>query len=308
MRAYLMILMMMAALVISALAPLAGVAHAQDAREIERRIITYVKNNLEPGKPLLVTKLYNEVFTSPAERKVLDKLNRVFFRIPLFIVEHQVTQERLPTLEEIAGQFDFYGPEEADVVLSIMESDPRVPKFINRDPETRELVGIDVDKVKADSRFNQVVERAIAGWEGKAAPAVSGMSYDGEEMSLSAMKGKTVLLYVWFTNCPPCVRITPELVALHEKYSGRGFTVLGANADKVLGLSYDDVVRAEYVKNQSISFPLIHLTPESRKALGGVNIFPTLFLVNAEGTIANYYVSYQPFDVLEKDVQAAMAR
>jgi len=298
----------MMALVISAFALSAGITRAEDAREIERRIITYVKNNLEPGKPLLVTKLYNEVFTSPEERKVLDKLNRVFFRVPLFIVEHQVTQERLPTLEEISGQFDFYGPEEADVVLAIMESDPRVPKFISRDPETRELVGIDVEKVKADSRFNQVVQRAIAGWEGKAAPDVSGTSYDGEEMSLTAMKGKTVLLYVWFTNCPPCVRITPELVALHNKLSSRDFTVLGANADKVLGLPYDDAFRAEYVKEYSISFPLIHLTPESRAALGGVNIFPTLFLVDPAGSIVNYYVNYQPLDVLEKDARAAMAR
>ena len=276
---------------------------SEDSRDIEKRIISYVKDNLQPGKPLVVSKLYNDVFTSTEERKVLNKLNGAFFRIPLFIVEHQVTQERLPTLEEIAEQFDFYGPEEADVVLSIMESDPRVPKFIKRDPSSGELVEIDVEKVKADPRFNKLVERSISGWEGKPLPVISGTSFDGEEINLAALQGKTLLLYVWFTNCPPCVRTTPQMVALHDKYGKRDFVVLGANADNVLGLSYDDAVRAEYVNKHSITYSNIHLTKEARESLGNINIFPTLFLVDSEGTIVKYYVNYQPQEELERAVE-----
>ena len=280
----------------------------EGGQDAERRIIGYIKDNLQPGKPLVVSKLYNEVFTSPEERQVLDKLNRAFFRIPLFIIEYQVSTKALPSLEEIAGQFDFYGVEEADVVLSIMESDPRVPKFIQRDPQTGELVAIDIEKIKADARFNKLVDRTLTGWEGKPAPEVSGKSYDGQELSLSSLEGKTVLLYVWFTNCPPCVRITPELVALQEKFGGRNFTVLGANADRVLGLPYDDSVRAEYVVKHSISYPNIHLTPEARAALGNLNIFPTLFLIDANGTIVKHYVNFQPAEVLGKEIEKLSAK
>ncbi len=285
----------------------AGIGWAESPSDTERRIIAYVKANLQPGKPLVVSKLYNEVFTSPEERQVLDKLNRAFFRIPLFIIEHQASQERLPTLEEIAGQFDFYGVEESDVVLSIMESDPRVPKFIKRDPDTGELIGIDIEKIKADPRFNQLVERTLTGWEGKPAPPVAGTSFDGEELSRASFEGDTVLLYVWFTNCPPCIQLIPELVALQEKYGGRGFTVLGANADRVLGLPYDDSARADYVSKHSVNYPNIHLEPEVRAALGDVNIFPTLFLINPNGTIVKYFVNYQPFEVLAKEVEKAIA-
>jgi thiol-disulfide isomerase/thioredoxin len=282
-----------------------GVAapQSEDARDVERRIITYVKENLQPGKPLVVSKLYNEVFTSPEERKVLSKLNGAFFRIPLFIIEHQVTQQTLPTLEEIADQFDFYGPEESDVVLSIMESDPRVPKFIRRDPQTRELTEIDVDKVKADPRFNQVLERSITGWEGKLVPEIGGTSFDGSEIGLSSLRGKAILLYVWFTNCPPCTRIAPELAEIHRKFSDREFSVVGANADKVLDLPYDDSNRAEYVEKHSITYPNIHLTRQARESLGNVNIFPTLFLIDRQGTIVRYYVNYQPREALEKEIE-----
>jgi thiol-disulfide isomerase/thioredoxin len=262
-----------------------------------------VKENLEPGKPLVVSKLYNEVFTSPEERRVLGKLNGAFFRIPLFIIEHQVTQERLPTLEEIAEQFDFYGPEESDVVLTIMESDPRVPRFIERNPDTGEIVAIDVEKVKADPRFNQAVERSISGWEGREVPDITGKSFDGTEIRLSSLRGKVVLLYVWFTNCPPCARIAPELEAIHEKYGDREFTVLGVNADKVLDLPYEDSTRAEYLDKYSISFPNMHLTEEARELLGNVNIFPTLFLIDENGDIAKYYVNYQSSEMLEKEIE-----
>ena len=280
----------------------------EDARETERRIITYVKENLNPGEPLVFSELYNEVFTSPEEREVLSRLNAVFFRVPLYVIEYQFGQGDLPTLQDISDRFDFYGPEQSDVVLSVMESDPRVPNFIRRDPETGEIVGVDIAKIKGDPRFNKVLERTLS-WEGKLAPPVAGIGFSdfgGRELSLAAMKGKAVLLYLWFTNCPPCVRMSPELVGIQEEFGSRGFTVLGANADRVLGLSYDDQAREEYLESHGISFPNFHLSEEGRAALGNVNIFPTMFLVDPDGTIIKYYVNYQPRDALAKDINAVV--
>jgi thiol-disulfide isomerase/thioredoxin len=269
----------------------------------EKRIIAYIKENLKPGEPLIVSKLYNEIFTSTEERMVLDKLNGAFFRVPLFVVEFESREGRLPRLEEIAGQFDFYGPEEADVVLRIMESDPRVPKFITRDPATGELSSIDIAKVRADERFNKAVERTLTGWEGRQVPPISGASFDGKETSLSDFSGKAVLLYVWFTNCPPCVKIGPELVALQSRYGERGFSVLGLNADKVLKLTYDDATRAANAAKIGVNYPNLHLTPEVRAALGNVNIFPTLFLVDATGTIVKHHVNFQPRELLGPEIE-----
>ena len=129
-----------------------GFAQDDDA---ERRIINYIKENAKPDERLVLSVLYNEVFTTSDERAALDKLTSAFFRIPLFVIEFEDRQGRLPTLEDIAGQFAFYGTEAADVVLSVMQSDPRVPKFIERDPKTREITRIDIDAVKADERFNR---------------------------------------------------------------------------------------------------------------------------------------------------------
>src|SRR5512139_2507104 len=101
----------------------------QQASPVETRIIEYLKANVKPGRPVVVSELYNNVFKTPEEQKVLERLYNSFFKIPRFIVQYNTATKKVPTLREIAEQFNFNVPGEADVILRIMESDPRVPKF-----------------------------------------------------------------------------------------------------------------------------------------------------------------------------------
>jgi hypothetical protein len=39
----------------------------------ETRIIAYLDKNIRPGEPVLVTKLYNDVFTSDEDREALQR-------------------------------------------------------------------------------------------------------------------------------------------------------------------------------------------------------------------------------------------
>ena len=102
----------------------------QQASPIETRIIEYLKTNVTPGKPVVVSELYNTVFKTPEEQKVLERLYNTFFKIPMFIVQYNTASKKIPTLREISEQFHFTVPGEADVILRIMEADPRVPKFL----------------------------------------------------------------------------------------------------------------------------------------------------------------------------------
>jgi thiol-disulfide isomerase/thioredoxin len=275
-------------------------------RAAEEKIIGYLKANLKPGEPVLITKLYNEIFTSPEERKVLDRLYNIFFKLPTFVAQYYVTSRRPPTLQEITQQFNLLVAGEADVILKIIEYDRRIPKFISRDPQTGEITAVDIEKIKADSRFNKVIERSITGWEGRVAPPFAIQSMDGQEINFSALKGKTRLLYFWFTHCPPCVKITPHLVSLQKRFEARNFTVIGLNADKVLELGYDDSERKAYLEKNHVNFPVAHLTTEVQSAYGGVQLFPTLFLVDKDGIIRGHFVNYQEEQTLEKAIEAVL--
>ena len=274
--------------------------------DAETRVLQYLRDHLEPGQPLQVTQLYNQVFTQPDERHALDKLYNAFFRIPLFLAEYQEKTGTPPRLKVISEQFDLHSPGAADILLRVMESDPRVPRFLTRDARTGEITHVDVPTIKADPHFGQALTRQLGGWEGQAAPAFTLERLGGGTLSLQELRGKVVLLEVWFTGCPPCMQETPALVELNRELSARGLVIVGANADRALGLEYDDAVRRRYAGERHIAYPLVDWSRESDRAYGGVSIYPSTFLIDRKGTVRNDWVGYVPAPELKKAVMAAL--
>jgi thiol-disulfide isomerase/thioredoxin len=280
----------------------------QQASPVETRIIEYLKKNVTPGRPVVVSDLYNNVFKTPEEQKVLERLYNTFFKIPMFIVQYNTATRKIPTLREISEQFNFNIPGEADVILRIMESDPRMPKFIERDRKTGEITKVDIEMIKSSPQFGRIVERTITGFVGKEAPSFSISSYDGKPVTSDQLRGQPHLVYFWFTNCPPCVKISPILTQLYKQYAPKGFRVVGANADRVLELPYDDRVRADYAKKYSFNFTLAHLNAAMQQNYGGVSVFPTMFFVDKTGTVVRHFVNFQNKPTLEAAIQQTLSK
>lgn len=273
--------------------------------DAERRILEHVRDTLQPGERLLLSALV-ERFQAPEEQRALDRLNDIFFRTPLFIVEFEGREGRLPTLSEIAGQFSLYDESAADIVLRIMESDPRVPRFLTRASDGS-LVSIDQDMVRADQRFATAVDRSLTGWEGRTLPELGGERFAGGDAAVGDLMNDATLVYVWFTNCPPCVQIAPVLEELHGDLSDEGLTIVGLNADRVLKLPYTDADRQAHLEKGGVGFENLHLTEEDRAELGNVNIFPTLFLANRDGQIVRHFVNFQDRETLEPAIRELLA-
>lgn len=297
-------LRLMAVLAPLVLAPVLCGSATSDA---ERRVLDYVRGHLKPGQPLIVSDLYSRVFTKPAERQALNKLYNAFFRIPLFVVEYQQKFGVPPRLEIIAQQFDLASAQDADVLLRVMEDDPRVPRFIKRDAATGQITHVDVEAIKADSRFARAMDRQLGGWEGTPAPEFRLPELSSGEVDLQLLKGKPVLLYVWFTGCPPCMKEAPELVKLDSEFHAQGLIVIGANADRLLGLGYDDAARLRYVEEKHITFTVAHWTRESDTSYGNISIFPTLFLISPKGIILRHWVGYTAPEELRAAVSEGLS-
>jgi len=294
-----------AALFLTVQSPAPAPAPAPSVRP-EAAIVEYLKANVKPGVPVVVSTLFNEVFTGEPERKALNRLFNTFFKIPLFIVQAQKAKGTPPSLKEISEQFAFTIPGEADVILRIMESDPRMPKFLQRDPLTGEILKVDAEKILAHPRFGKVLERTITGWEGTSAPAFAVKAYDGSELSLAKMAGKPFVLYFWFTNCPPCVATGPLLVQLDKVYRPQGLSILALNADSLLELDYTDADRAAYAAKLGITFALGHANAAAQAAYGGVSVFPTLFFVDKAGVVVKHLVNGHERAVLEDAIKLAL--
>ena len=269
--------------------------------DAERRILEHVRDTLQPGERLLLSALV-ERFQAPEEQRALDRLNDIFFRTPLFIMEFEGREGRLPTLAELAGQFSLYDESAVDIVLRIMESDPRVPRFLTR-ANDGSLVSINQDLVRADERFATAVTRSLTGWEGRSLPELGGERFAGGDAMVVDLMDDATLVYVWFTNCPPCVQISPVLEELQQDLGDEGLAIVGLNADRVLKLPYTDADRQAHIEKGGVGFENLHLTPEDRAELGNVNIFPTLFLANREGEIVRHFVNFQPRETLEPAIR-----
>lgn len=71
-------------------------------------------------------------------------------------------------------------------------------------------------------------------------PASDGSSYtpeidvkmlDGNEMKLSSLRGKVVMLDFFWTKCPHCQEHAPHVAELYSKYKDRGLVILGLATD-----------------------------------------------------------------------------
>lgn len=63
-------------------------------------------------------------------------------------------------------------------------------------------------------------------------PDLSFSDKDGKTVSLSDFRGQTLLVNLWATWCPPCVREMPALDRLQGKLGGADFQVIAISQDR----------------------------------------------------------------------------
>ena len=116
----------------------------------------------------------------------------------------------------------------------------------------------------------------------------------GEPVTLSKLRGKPVLVDFWATWCGPCEATIPVLVAFHRKYAAR-VHVLGVSVD------WDRDAVAPFVERHAMSYPVL-FGDESLALDYGAPGFPTLFVVDAAGRIAEAHVGVMTLPELEASI------
>ena len=67
---------------------------------------------------------------------------------------------------------------------------------------------------------------------GAIAPDFKQKNPEGNEIALSDLKGKVVLVDFWASWCGPCRRENPNVKKLYDKYKDQGFEILGVSLDR----------------------------------------------------------------------------
>jgi len=66
---------------------------------------------------------------------------------------------------------------------------------------------------------------------GKPFPPLILTDTSGNELAVSALKGKIVLIDVWSSWCVPCREQIPEIKKLYKKYNSKGLEIIGISMD-----------------------------------------------------------------------------
>ncbi len=105
---------------------------------------------------------------------------------------------------------------------------------------------------------------------------------DGSSVDISGLRGKVVLIDFWASWCPDCIRDTPTVRTIYQKYKDKGFEVIGISLDK------DQQAMSNYIAKKLIPWPQYFDGKGWNNDFAiqfGVREIPQLWLINQRGEV-----------------------
>lgn len=114
---------------------------------------------------------------------------------------------------------------------------------------------------------------------GQTAPDLKLHAPDGTTTTLSSFRGKPVLLDVWATWCPPCIKELPVLSQIAEETKSKGLVTISVDQDE------DAKTAVDFLSRKGYTWQNFHDEDGSvAKALGSSAI-PRTMLIDSQGKI-----------------------
>lgn len=120
---------------------------------------------------------------------------------------------------------------------------------------------------------------------GSVAPDFTLKTFSGEEITLTDLRGKVVVINFWATWCPPCREEMPSMERLYQRMQGKPFEMLAINVEEdarqVLGT---------FLQKTPHSFPIPLDTNRQAQELYRVYRFPETFIADPNGIVVNHII------------------
>ena len=121
--------------------------------------------------------------------------------------------------------------------------------------------------------------------EGDMAPDFTLETLDGEQVSLSDLRGKVVLVNIWATWCNPCREEMPYMERQYQNLKDKPFEILAVSQDRL-----GETEVEPFVKEYELTFPIL-LDPDKKVgSLFQSSKFPESFIIGKDGVIVERVV------------------
>lgn len=160
-------------------------------------------------------------------------------------------------------------------------------------------VGPDADAIPASAPAKPLADE----------PDVTFKDLRGNDLSLSNLRGKVVLVNFWATWCEPCRSEIPVLIELQDKYGDKGFTVVGASLDDGTDVVERFVQHIQFDvggRERTISYPIVMGSDGITDKFGGLLGPPVTYLISRDGKIMKKYTGVVDEIQIINDVESQL--
>jgi peroxiredoxin len=138
----------------------------------------------------------------------------------------------------------------------------------------------------------------VAPRQGALAPDFSLFNLEGEQITLSELRGHPVMINLWATWCAPCRIEMPHIQDRFERYAGEGFLVLAVDFDEPA-----DIV-ADFRDELSLTFDVLLDPGAEVQELYRNRNYPSTFFVDENGVIQVQHIGLMTEDQLDENLAA----
>src|ERR1700690_1193629 len=141
-------------------------------------------------------------------------------------------------------------------------------------------------------------------------PEVTFKDMQGNNVTLASLKGKVVLVNFWATWCEPCQVEIPWMIEFQQKYSPRGFTILGVSMDEEGKKAIQPFLDKERFdvngQKEAMSYPILLGNDDIAGKFGGILGLPTSMLYSRDGKKVRTIVGLVNHDDISKAIESLL--
>jgi thiol-disulfide isomerase/thioredoxin len=126
---------------------------------------------------------------------------------------------------------------------------------------------------------------------------------DGQDVRLSSLRGKAVLVNFWATWCEPCKIEMPSLVDLQKKYGPQGLQIVGVAMDDA-----DDKEITTFSHKMGVNYMVLRGTEKVGELYGGVDRMPLTYFVDRSGKVVDEIVGFRGSADIEEAIKKTLAQ
>jgi peroxiredoxin len=123
----------------------------------------------------------------------------------------------------------------------------------------------------------------------------------GQKLTTSDLKGKVYLINFWATDCDTCIKEMPQMVDTYNRFKDRGLEFVA------VAMKYDaPMYVVNYAQTRQLPFKVAMDDGSAAAQFGNVQLTPTTFVVDKNGTILKRYVGEPKFSELDQLLKKAL--